>query len=220
MTNRLILFCITLLCTFSLSAQPFIEEIKAFRKTDSLVHTPQGKILFVGSSTFTNWRDIAHYFPGYPIVNRGFGGSSLPDVIRYAEDVIITYAPKQIFIYCGENDFAGDPNLPVDSVVNRFIQLSTIIRTKLKKTVEVNYVSMKPSVARWHLQPKYIAANQAIQAFISTQKNMQYIDLQAPMMDATGQMVRKDIFVQDNLHMNATGYKIWQKVLAPYLMRL
>ena len=79
---------------------------------------------------------------------------------------------------------------------------------------------MKPSVARWSLQPKYVAANKAIQEFIATQKNMDYIDLQAPMMDATGQMVRKDIFVQDNLHMNATGYKIWQKVLAPYLMRL
>ena len=217
---RILLLSIALIFSINLAAQPFIEEIKSFRRTDSLVQTPKGKILFVGSSTFTNWRDIANYFPGFPIVNRGFGGSSLPDVIRYAQDVIIKYEPKQMFIYCGENDFAADPTLPVDSVVNRFKQLAQIIRTQLKPSVKVYYISMKPSVARWNLQPKYVAANKAIQEFIATQKNMDYIDLQAPMMDATGQMVRKDIFVQDNLHMNATGYKIWQKVLAPYLMRL
>ncbi|MFN5930464.1 MAG: hypothetical protein ACK42F_02660, partial [Sphingobacteriales bacterium] len=79
---------------------------------------------------------------------------------------------------------------------------------------------MKPSVARWNMQEKFIAANQGIKEFISSQKNIQYIDLQAPMMDSTGERVRKDIFIQDNLHMNAIGYTIWQQVLAPYLMRL
>jgi len=217
---RILLFTVFLACTFSTTAQPFIEEIKAFRKTDSIVNTPTGKILFVGSSTFTNWRDIANYFPGFPIVNRGFGGSSLTDVIRYSDEVILKYVPKQIFIYCGENDFAADPALPADSVVSRFKQLIQIIRSNLKYSVQVNYISMKPSVARWNMQDKFTAANNGIKEYIASQKNMQYIDLHTPMMDATGQMVRKDIFVQDNLHMNATGYKIWQKVLVPYLMRL
>lgn len=217
---RLFLLTISFVCTQAIFAQPFIEEINQFRKTDSLVNPPKGKILFVGSSTFTKWKDIALYFPGFPIINRGFGGSSLKDVIRYSDEVIIKYAPKQIFIYCGENDFAADPTLPVDSVVNRFKQLVQIIRSNLKSAVRVNYISMKPSVARWNMQEKFTAANDAIKEYIATQKNMQYIDLQKPMMDATGQMVRKDIFIQDNLHMNAAGYGIWQKVLLPYLMRL
>jgi len=217
---RLLLLIIAIFFLVDVSAQPFIEEIRAFRKTDSLVNTPKGKILFVGSSTFTKWKDVAIYFPGFPIVNRGFGGSSLTDVIRYVDDVIIRYAPKQIFIYCGENDFAANASLPVDSVVSRFKQLTAIIRSKLKPSVKIYYISMKPSVARWNMQAKFIAANQGIKEFISSQKNMQYIDLQAPMMDSTGERVRKDIFIQDNLHMNAIGYTIWQRVLAPYLMRL
>jgi lysophospholipase L1-like esterase len=38
------------------------------------------------------------------------------------------------------------------------------------------------------------------------------------MLGADG-MPRKDIFVEDNLHMNAEGYRIWQRILLPYLIK-
>ncbi len=77
---------------------PFYDEIQAFKKQDSIKPPPQHAILFVGSSSFHFWTDVQDYFPGYPIINRGFGGSSLPDVIRYANDIIFPYHPKQIVI--------------------------------------------------------------------------------------------------------------------------
>src|SRR5690349_14110968 len=86
---------------------PFWEDIQAFKKQDSTHFPGTGKILFVGSSSFTFWKDVQDYFPGHPIINRGFGGSSIPDVIRYRQDVIFKYKPKQVVIYCGENDFAA-----------------------------------------------------------------------------------------------------------------
>ncbi|MBL7727787.1 MAG: hypothetical protein JNM68_08880, partial [Dinghuibacter sp.] len=88
-------------------AQPYIADIRAFKKQDSLTPPPANAILFVGSSSFTNWTNVHEYFPGKTIINRGFGGSSLTDLIRYAGDVIVPYNPKQIVIYCGENDFAA-----------------------------------------------------------------------------------------------------------------
>src|ERR1700750_1682811 len=86
---------------------PFWNDIQAFKKKDSAQMPPPNQILFVGSSSFTKWTDVQSYFPSYPIINRGFGGSSLPDVIRYENDVIFKYSPKQIVMYCGENDIAG-----------------------------------------------------------------------------------------------------------------
>src|SRR5476651_483122 len=80
---------------------PFRKDIDAFKRKDSLQMPPKHAILFVGSSSFTKWTDVQQYFPGYPIINRGFGGSSLPDVIRYADEIIFPYDPKQIIIYCG-----------------------------------------------------------------------------------------------------------------------
>lgn len=214
---RKILITLFILATLQVGAQPFIEEIKAFRRSDSVVQPLKGKILFVGSSTFTYWKDFGMYFPGYPIINRGFGGSTLLDVIRYADEVIINYAPKQIFVYC-ENDLAVDMQLPGDSVYARFRRLSEYVRLKLKPNVEICFISLKPSVARWNMQDRFQRANQLIREYVEGQRNMRYLDLHTPMLGADG-MVRKDIFVQDGLHMNAIGYRIWQRVLMPYLRR-
>src|SRR5215210_929625 len=74
---------------------PFRSEIQAFKKQDSLAQQPTNAILFVGSSSFRLWKDVQQAFPAHTIVNRGFGGSSLPDVIRYADDIIFPYKPKQ-----------------------------------------------------------------------------------------------------------------------------
>jgi len=72
-----------------LQAQPFKQEILQFQKSDSIVMPPKGQIVFAGSSSFTRWKDVAMYFPGYPIINRGFGGASLVDLINYVDEVII-----------------------------------------------------------------------------------------------------------------------------------
>src|SRR5687768_10042059 len=102
-------FCFLVSLLFSgvaLQAQqpPFYEEIQAFKKQDSAQMPPQNAILFVGSSSFNFWKDMQQYFPHHTVINRGFGGSALPDVIRYAREIIFRYQPKQIVIYCGEND--------------------------------------------------------------------------------------------------------------------
>ena len=91
-----------------------------FKKQDSLNPPPANAILFVGSSSFRKWTDVSNYFPGYTIINRGFGGSTLPDVIRYTNDIIIPYHPKQVVIYCGDNDLASSDAITADSVFERF----------------------------------------------------------------------------------------------------
>jgi lysophospholipase L1-like esterase len=179
---------------------------------------PKNAILFVGSSSFTKWTDVQNYFPGYTIINRGFGGSSLPDVIHFAPDVIIRYQPKQIVIYCGENDLAGNDTTVNETIVfNRFKQLFFLIRKQLP-TVPIAFVSLKPSPSRKHLWPKMIAGNTLIKKFLAKQKKAVFIDVYHKMFNADG-TVMNDIFLEDNLHMNAKGYAIWQKAIAPFLLK-
>src|SRR6476646_5697315 len=99
---------------------PFWNDIQSFKKQDSVHMPPQHEILFVGSSSFTKWTDVQNYFPDYPIINRGFGGSSLPDLVRYADDIIFPYQPKEIVIYCGDNDLAASDTVSAQTVFERF----------------------------------------------------------------------------------------------------
>lgn len=200
------------------STIPFQDEIDVFIKKDSIAMPTANGILFVGSSSFNYWKDISNYFPGYPIINRGFGGSSLTDIIHFNQETILKYKPKQIYIYCGENDIAASDTITSAIVFERFKTLHSIIRIHLGKNIPVMYVSIKPSVARWSMEEKFVAANTLIRNFINKQKHTQFLDVHTAMLDPNG-MVYKDIFIADKLHMNAKGYAIWQKIIAPTLMK-
>jgi len=196
---------------------PFWNDIQAFRHQDSAREAPQHAILFVGSSSFTKWKDIQNYFPGYTIINRGFGGSSLPDVIRYENDVIFKYKPKQIVMYCGENDLAGSDTVTAQMVFDRFKKLFNDIRKKFSHIPFV-FISLKPSPSRWQLHEKMTGANNQIQNFLSTKKNTVFIDVYHKMLGPDGTPI-KNIYIEDNLHMNAKGYAIWKKEIQPHLIR-
>jgi len=215
---QLTLMLTLLVCLHTKAQQPpFYNDIQKFKQMDSAQFPPANAILFVGSSSFTKWTDVQSYFPQHIIINRGFGGSELKDVIRYENDVIFPYQPKQVVIYCGENDFAYSDTIQVNTVVARFTTLFTDIRNKWKD-IPIAFVSMKPSASREKLRTKYEAANQLISSFLKTQSHAVYIDVYHAMLDSSGQPLA-DIFVGDQLHMNAKGYAIWQKIIEPYLIK-
>ena len=214
---RIFVFLWLAMPTMPAKAQPFANEIAAFKKLDSISFPPEQSILFVGSSSFTMWTDVQEYFPGLVIINRGFGGSSLPDVIRYQNDVIFPYNPKQIVIYCGENDIAGDLTVPGQMVFERFKKLYKNIKKKMPG-VPICYISMKPSPSRWHWRDRMIEGNKMIRMYLARKKkhNDKFIDVWKAMLGPDGEPMA-DIFIEDNLHMNAKGYAIWQKIIEPYL---
>ncbi len=74
--SSVILF-LTALINVNAQQPPFWYEVQAFKKQDSVSMPPANQILFIGSSSFAMWKDVQNYFPGHPIINRGFGGSSL-----------------------------------------------------------------------------------------------------------------------------------------------
>ena len=195
----------------------FWNDIQAFRKQDSINMPAKGQILFVGSSSFTNWKDVQDYFPKHKILNRGFGGSTLEDLIYYADDVIFKFDPKQVVIYCGENDLAANDSLYPAQAAERFFTLFNLIREKYKK-IPIAYISMKPSPSRQHLMAKYNVANVMIKSFLAKKKKTSFIDVYHKMLKPDGTPLT-DIFIADNLHMNAKGYAIWQKIIEPYLLK-
>ena len=218
---RLIL-CFFLIAQFVIAQDikkpnPFQPEIDAFAKADKVKMPDAGRIVFAGSSSFRLWQDVNDYFPGKNILNRGFGGSTLLDLIQYSKETIIKYKPKQIFIYCGENDIADSDTVKPMDVFNRFKKLYSILRTQLPVNTPIVYLSLKPSIARWSMHERMDGANTLIKNFISTQKNIQFLDVYHSMLGDDGTPL-KNIYISDNLHMNANGYKIWQKLISPLLL--
>jgi lysophospholipase L1-like esterase len=196
---------------------PFWNEIQDFKKQDSVAAPPKQAIVFTGSSSFRMWTNVQDDFPEYKIINRAFGGSTLPDVIRYADDVIFKYQPRQVVIYCGDNDLAASDSAGAETVAQRFEKLFGMTRKKLP-AVSLVYVSIKPSPSRAQLMPKMERANQLIKDFLGKQSNTAFVDVYHLMLNADGSP-KKELFLEDNLHMTRAGYLIWQSAIKPYLLK-
>ncbi|MDX9769791.1 MAG: GDSL-type esterase/lipase family protein [Tenuifilaceae bacterium] len=216
MKKYFLVITILIIWFFNAIGQPFIDDINRFKELDRLKPPPRNAILFIGSSSFTMWQNVQESFPDFTIINRGFGGSTLEDLIRYVEDIVYPYNPKQIVVYCGENDFASSDTISVELITQRFVHLYNLIVEKYPE-VKISYVSMKPSPSRWHLSGKFIAGNNGIQQFLDRKHNTSYIDVWSQMLNVSG-IPDSSIFLDDMLHMNSEGYKIWQKTIQPHLV--
>ncbi|RFS22070.1 GDSL family lipase [Chitinophaga silvatica] len=208
--------CLLVTGSFAQTYPRFEEDIRTIRNYDKIYAAPNKPILFIGSSSIRKWDDLERNFASYVVLNRGFGGAVTEDVIHYADDIIFPYNPRQIVIYVGENDLVEE-TATADTIFNRFKVLYTIIREKLP-AIPIVYISIKPSPSRATFFEKAKAANLLISDYLKTQQRVVFVDIYPKMLDKNGNP-RTELFLQDMLHMNKSGYAIWEKAIKPYLLK-
>jgi lysophospholipase L1-like esterase len=191
------------------------SAILAYEKADAEKMPASGGIVFAGSSSFTNWRTAAADLAPLPIINRGFGGSTLPEVIYYADRTIFKYHPKVVVIYC-ENDMFGPKKKTPEQTRDAYVQLTKLIHEKQPEAF-IYGVSLKPSPSRWARRADTEKANKLIKDFIKKDKRHEYIDVW-PVMLKNGRPDAR-IFLKDSLHMNNEGYRRWIQVFKPILSK-
>jgi lysophospholipase L1-like esterase len=204
-------------CLPSLYAQDAWEaSIRAFEEQDKANPSKPGCIVFAGSSSFRDWDTLVSDMKPLDVLNRGFGGSEMPDLNYYAKRIVIVYKPSAVVIYEGDNDLADSAKSPqmVAGDFRRFIQ---IMHTSLPDTW-IYILSIKPSKARWEQWPKMQMANTLIQNYALTQQHTQFIDIATPMFDAKGNLPN-DLFKSDGLHPTAKLYAMWTAIIKPILMQ-
>lgn len=193
----------------------FAREIEAFERADRDSPPEPGAILFLGSSSIKLW-DLDAWFPERGLVNRGFGGSQLSDVIHYADRIVTPVRPRQVFVYAGDNDIAAGKS--PERVRNDFLTLADRIRSR-SPDASVIFLSIKPSLARKNEWPLMRQANTLIEEVCDTVDHLHYLDVASPMLTDQGAM-KPELYRADGLHLSHEGYAIWTEVIASLLAPL
>ncbi|QDU63056.1 GDSL-like Lipase/Acylhydrolase [Planctomycetes bacterium Pan216] len=188
--------------------------IQKFEKADRAEPPPKGANLFVGSSSIVRW-PLDESFPGYKVINRGFGGSQVSDSLRYADRVILPYEPSVVVIYAGDNDVAA--GVTPEKIAENVETLVEKVHAALPKTTIV-FVAIKPSIKRWNLVDKVSAANKLVMRQANGKDYFEYLDIFKPMLDKEGHP-RPELFAKDGLHLSPTGYDLWDELVEPYLTK-
>jgi lysophospholipase L1-like esterase len=190
----------------------FEQDIRAFEAWDRQNSVPPGAILFVGSSSIRMWQS-AECFPDLPLVNRGFGGSHISDVNHFAERIVTKYQPHVIVFYAGDNDIESGKS--PQQVFDDFQAFASLVRKKLPPA-QIVYLPIKPSLARWTKWSRMQEVNAQVEKLSKTDNHIVYVDTTTPMLGDDGQP-RRELFLDDGLHLNEKGYELWTKVLSPCL---
>ena len=193
------------------NARRFEPEIRAFEAHDRATTPPAGGIVFVGSSSIKNWVEVVQDFPGRPVLNRGFGGSTLADVRYYEDRVVLRYKPRLVVLYAGDNDLAMGRS--PERVLRDYRAFAAHLRS-VQPGTRLVYVSIKPSPARRALLRAARRTNELIRSEIGRDSLASYLDVVTPMLGPGGQP-RAELFGPDSLHLNRSGYLLWRRLLGP-----
>jgi lysophospholipase L1-like esterase len=196
------------------SSPQWAADMADFAAQDAKDPPPAHPVVFTGSSSVRMWASLDADFPGRPVLNRGFGGSQLRDATWYADQVAVRYAPRQVVLYAGDNDI--DAGRTPRQVLDDFRAFVARIRRDMPG-VPIAWISIKPSLARVDQLPSQGQANALVRAEAARMRDVSYIDVATPMLGADGKP-RPELFGDDGLHMNAAGYALWRRIVAPYLV--
>ena len=192
------------------------DEILKYEKNDSVNGIKKGEILFLGSSSIRRWYSLEKDLFPLHVINRGFGGSTLPEAIYFFNRIAIPYKPAAIVLYEGDNDITA-PFLTPEVTLTMF-KLFIRLTEKYLPNTKVFFLSIKPSPARLRYKDKLLITNNLIKDECNKKDNLFYIDITEKMYDSNGE-VRKDIFQKDKLHMNNKGYEFWTVIIKDFLLK-
>ena len=185
------------------------EEIKRLESATAGLQQEQ-RLVFYGSSSIKLWDTLEEDFKGYAPLNSGFGGSTLAACSWFFERVFANLRPTGIIIYAGDNDL-GDGRNPEEVLLffNAFLQF---VRNRFGD-IQVDFISIKPSIKRWGIVDRIRETNQLIESFIKKSGgNVSFINIYDQMTDEKG-YPKSELLELDGLHINKKGYQLWKEII-------
>lgn len=168
------------------------------------------EVIFYGSSSIRLWNNLYLDFPDRKVTNLGFGGSTLAACVWFFERILMYYQPKIFIVYAGDNDL-GDGRNPEEIFI--FFQQLMVKASKQFGPIPCYFISLKPSLSRWHMEDRFRYTNNLIESeIIKCDNNWKFIDVFKKMLDKSGQP-KHEYYTGDGLHLSSQGYQLWKEVV-------
>jgi lysophospholipase L1-like esterase len=195
----------------------FEKAIAAFEESDKAAPAPKNGTLFVGASNIRLWKSLPDRFKKDKVINRGFGGAFLSEVVHFADRIVLPYKPKQIYLNAGGNDLHLGKT--PEEVLASFKAFAALVAEKLPKT-KLAFLCIPTSPSRWEEVETVQTTNQLIADFIHAGGDkIEFIDYFPMLLGADGKP-QAELYVEDQLHFSEAGYDVvtsaikWQKEIA------
>jgi lysophospholipase L1-like esterase len=194
------------------------------------VPTQTGGIVFYGSSGFTRWgspissyghRPLEEDIPG--CINRGFGSSTAEELLYYYPRLILPLKPRALVVSIVHND-RGMGYTP-DEVVTNLAKLFAYARTDFPG-IRLYACDCRPTLKfvtedRLSYMQEF---NRILKEYCDIHEDTTFVDhihhpiwFDDPKDAGDYKKVRRDIFVEDDVHFNQLGYDLYARFMKEVL---
>lgn len=191
-------------------------SIHRFEIEDQVKHPVPGGIVFVGSSSFTFWSTMEQDMAPLSVINRGFGGAMIDEVVRYIDRIIVPYKPKAVVLFAGVNDIVGPRAKSPERIAEIFRTFVVRVRESLPDSL-IYYIAITPTPSGWKWWPIAQETNRLISDIIAADAKLRFIDLSDSLLGAD-KMPDPSLY-GSNGHLNERGYERWASRIKPILER-
>ena len=191
------------------------EDIRALEAA-SQARALQGEgIVFIGSSSIRFWDTLAQDMAPLPVIQHGFGGAKLNDVVFYAPRLVSAFSPRAVVVFAGTNDIDPSASKSPDTLLASYQAFVAAVR-KEQPQVPILYIAITPSPLRWSIWSTAQATNRLIEQWSATQPALYFVDTAPGLLGDDGEP-RRDHYRFDGLHLTALGYAKWTDSIRPRL---
>lgn len=185
------------------------NRVKAFKEQNEQLQN----IVLLGDS-ITEGFEVAKYFPGRRILNRGIGadviGNAMPaddprGVLQRLNESVFDCAATDVFILIGINDLNTGRN--VESMEVGYRELLKRIRERVP-AAKIHVQSVLPTRGDHAKQNAPVLAFNGKLKLLAEEFGCDWIDLHRLMRDEKGEL--KAEFTNDGLHLTEPAYRLWR----------
>ena len=191
-------------CVAQLCGQSYDSRIAQIHQAAQHLEGQKPRIVLTGSSSIRKWPQTDSVFAHFDVVNAGFGGSCFSDLWALRDTLIYALRPDVLVVYEGDNDLSD--GVPSEDILDVADQLLEEVSRRLPDT-DIVVIAPKASGARQHLASAYLSLNKKLRV-VAMNHGAHWLDFWEVQHRADG-ILRDDLFVADQLHLNDLGYTVW-----------
>lgn len=192
-------------------------DIKKLELLDATENRTEDSILFIGSSSIRRWDTMHSDMHPWPTVRRGYGGAKFTDLAVYVDRLIAKHDYRALVIFVA-NDISGRDSDRSPEEVLALFQLVSDKALKAKPGKPVFYIEITPTSSRFDAWDAISTGNLLIKQYCDETPNLHFIQTAKRFLGGGGRP-RDELFVDDKLHLNADGYKLWAEIISQHLDR-
>ena len=212
------------LLKYSQSNRQFEEEVSFLESLDFKEKAGEKDVLFIGSSSIRLWDNIQVDMYPYSSIKRGYGGAHFYDLIHFSERLVKNHSPKAILIFVA-NDITGSNDLTnivgdlSPNEVKKLFRYNYKLIRSIHKHIPIFLIETTPTPKRWKVWNKILQANKKLERFCKQVPNLYFISTRDKFIGANGLPIQS-LFLNDELHLNVDGYKLWSSVIKSKLIEV